>query len=1193
MKVLESKPYPRWALIFAFLVLASGLAFAQETDEESDVEEEEDIQELSPFEVVSGDNDGYRATHTLSGTRIRTELEDVASAIQVVTTDFLRDTGVTDNQGLLQYTTNTEVGGIDGNFGGAGGGVQVNEDFSNPSQTTRVRGLAAADNTRNFFLSDIPWDGYNVDRVDIQRGPNSILFGFGSPAGIINTGLIKPNFDNRYRGEFRFGSYGSYRMSVDFNQVILEDQLSVRAAGVMDKQKFKQDPAYEDDQRLFLSARYEPDFLKSDNMRSSFTAYFEKGDIIANRPRSIVVQDRITPWFRDVTTDPNDPFSYNPLGGVGQGLFTPQQLEDTSGTPGAGQNRRNLANGDLNPFFIPSVGNYAQVFGGPIAFVPDASTGVISESFVSEFDTSKGIGPDGVRDGNFYTGGFARMGSVDTFANFAKDAGLPFAEFGQYKNNSLTDPAIFDFYNYLLDGPNKTERQDFKNYNISWAQTFWQDRLGFELVYDRQEYFQAGTSLITDPRQSIHIDINSTLIDGRDNPNAGRPFVSDSGQFGNNRRDTDRDVLRLTAFAEHDFRWYGENFFTKLLGRQNLTALFSNDKNETTQVGWQQRAMGQAYRDFFEVPDIRDNQNSYNHSIYIGPSLVGRSSAANAGITNVASAFVVPNSAPITFFDSTWNSTVDPAAEWIDPDGNTSTQSENPANYVGWTTREFAIEQVDYRDPTRLATSGQMTKNETDSTALVIQNYFWDGAVVGTFGWRKDDASAWSDQADEEDLTRRAMIEDLMITGDPSNEISVETKSYSAVVHLNRLPLLDALPFGASLYYNQSENFQPAAGRVDLFGRSIAPPSGETEDYAVLLQTRDGRYSLKVTRYETSVVNSSSSRINGDWYLSRLQAWGENWKNKFKFDIQAGQQNNPHGSNTYSPAPGETQEQADAREAAAIAGWEAHVQNLYALSNELAGDPLAFDNANSIDRSIIGENAISSANPPGLAFTEDTQSEGWEIEFTARPMNNWDLTFNATKVEATRTNVGGEALLRYVELVNNDLNNTAAGDLRIWWGSPGSETTLIQWNSNFNANFNLTKLQEGTSAPEIRKWRFNLITNYRFTEGFMNGFNIGGGYRWQDKVEIGYIPSYTDSTQTEVTFDLENPYTGPSESNLDMWLGYGRRLNDKVDWRIQLNVRNIGMGDDLIPINTQPDGTPAVYRIAPTTQWQVTNTFTF
>ena len=60
-----------------------------------------------------------------------------------------------------------------------------------------MRGLASADNTRDFFVTDIPWDSYNVDRIDIQRGPGSILFGLGSPAGIVNASMNSAGFRNK------------------------------------------------------------------------------------------------------------------------------------------------------------------------------------------------------------------------------------------------------------------------------------------------------------------------------------------------------------------------------------------------------------------------------------------------------------------------------------------------------------------------------------------------------------------------------------------------------------------------------------------------------------------------------------------------------------------------------------------------------------------------------------------------------------------------------------------------------------------------------------------------------------------------------------------------------------------------------------------------------------------------------------
>src|SRR5687768_13628858 len=71
----------------------------------SDEPEEEPIM-LSPFEVSSSQDRGYQATQTLAGTRIRTNLADIGGSIQVLTKEFLDDIGATDNESLLQYTTN-------------------------------------------------------------------------------------------------------------------------------------------------------------------------------------------------------------------------------------------------------------------------------------------------------------------------------------------------------------------------------------------------------------------------------------------------------------------------------------------------------------------------------------------------------------------------------------------------------------------------------------------------------------------------------------------------------------------------------------------------------------------------------------------------------------------------------------------------------------------------------------------------------------------------------------------------------------------------------------------------------------------------------------------------------------------------------------------------------------------------------
>jgi outer membrane receptor protein involved in Fe transport len=184
--------------VYATIALFSSLTVLVSQTGTLDPVADENVFELSPFTVQTDASVGYQATATLAGTRVRTDLKDLASSISVITSKFLEDTGARSNETLLQYTTNTEVGGIFGNFAGVGNtqGIGEGRNLTAPSTNTRVRGLDAADNTRNYFLSDVPWDAYNVDRVELQRGPNSILFGVGSPAGIINTATIVPFFEN-------------------------------------------------------------------------------------------------------------------------------------------------------------------------------------------------------------------------------------------------------------------------------------------------------------------------------------------------------------------------------------------------------------------------------------------------------------------------------------------------------------------------------------------------------------------------------------------------------------------------------------------------------------------------------------------------------------------------------------------------------------------------------------------------------------------------------------------------------------------------------------------------------------------------------------------------------------------------------------------------------------------------------------
>ncbi len=1283
-------PRHKLPLALAAILLAAAPSWAQQTTASAATppKKDDEVVELSPFEVTAGDANTYTAATTLAGNRLSTEVRDIGNAVTVITAQFMKDIGATSNETLLQYTAGTEVGSIRGNFAGLGDGTNLSEAdrFTRPNQNTRVRGLAAADNTRDYFLSEIPWDAYNVDRVDLQRGPNSILFGLGSPAGLLNVGTKQAGFKNAYEVGVRVDNWGSVRLQGNFNQVLIPNELAVRVDTVHEKSKFQQDGAYEDNDRIYGAIRWEPGFLKKGSARTILKASFENGNIDSNRPRSLPPLDRITPWFYtgtyvgtfkgtgQINTDPlgtnviknvtlGDPRVYNNLN---RALFNPFQLQDdNTGRPGHGQVRPVINGGPdsgrFNPGFDPWVGNFANQFSGLMAFYGNNTAATPGSTIVWEDYKTRGIGPNGAIDGSLGRS-FQRPSGVTTYDQFAVNAGLPYYQYGLYKGKSLTDPSVFDFYNQLIDGPNKNEWNDWNAFNVSLAQTFMDDKFGFEANLQREDFKRGQLALLTATQQAIYIDTNSVyndgtpdgklvngvqepFADGTVNPNAGRPFISDSGQGGNNQYISTRDSVRLTAFFTQDFNRNGvKNLLTRILGKHTFTGLYSDDTQNTDNRNWARySAYDNNYLSFIggSTPaswKFNANDVSVNRVIYLGDSLSNKTTASGANIQGLKTTVSVPSTLQVRTFDSTWVATgVDPAAPWINnyyPTTSTSrnsTQSENPANYRGFVTIPINVidSESDPKYRNLLTTSAQRNKTQVSSKAFVWQSYLWDKSIIGTVGYRTDIAKAWSKTLDVGNTNvpgylNLASLNDYSLPANMFPTVKVISRSYSLVTHANQLPFvgkfMDRLPVELTFFYNKSSNFQPLANRVDVYGVALAPPSGKTIDRGILIETKDGKYSLKINKFITALKNASSSAFQNGYFIGQSQQYGGNWANQFEYDLAkdnqtytlAGQANNrpagaanPPGYTSvnqvgnpdfdptnalynYGTDVGETLADAQAREKRAIDAWRVWQKSV---------DP-RFYKAWGIDLNAITQGrAITSATPAGFTIPEDSTSWGYEIEFNANPTKNWRLTFNATKVNAERSNVGGTNLREFITSYEKALRTTAAGDIRIWWGGAGNDTTFRQWFNGIGSEWAQKALSEGTRVSELRQWRFNAISNYTFSEGFLKGFNAGGGLRYQGKNAIGNRP-VGDPNGNAIAFDLDNPYYGPSEVNVDVWVGYSKRLPRKifsrnVDWNVQLNVTNLGEGNKLIPVTVEPDGTPATYRIAPHQYITLSNTFKF
>ena len=1244
------------ALTSAFCLITVGRLSAQTTaapaTPAASSEANEEVIQLSPFVVQATDEGGYIAKDTLAGTRVRTELKDVASALSVVTKQFMENTGAKNSQDLLVYTTNTEVGGIHGNFSGAGGGQTYNESANllRPSNNTRVRGLDAADNTRDYFLTEIPWDSYIVDRVDMQRGPNSILFGVGSPAGIINTSVNSASFKNANKVENRIGQYGSVRTSLDINRVLLKNELAVRFAALDDDSEYQQKPAYSHDRRLFGAIKYEPKLIE--NGRTSIKLNYENGNVRANRPRQLPPIDGITPWFL-TGKDKYGYFNANKQT-INPNIDWTRLTVDTStitNNPawpnGVAPWQAYAVMGRMNNPNISKSYNYIKPDGTTTTLVQESSPG-----------TALGLNSTGAIDGTIGGMQFSSNQTVATYNAYARQV-IPGGAF--YGDKSLADSSIFDFYHNLMDGPNKSEYQKWSASNLALSQTFLDDRVGLEFVYDYQRYRDGQIGFLSGGSYTLGIDIRSQLLDGTDNSNnVGRPYVGNSGQYGNAENYINRDSMRLTAFGDlrsEDF--LEKSLLTRILGHSVFTGLLSQDLKRTDTRGFVHWASEPGFLDYTGNPanqgyaNITSGARSVDWIAYLGPTLKNASSASGANVSRITTTIAPAQYENLRFFDSHWNApaSVKPGDyyEYIsytnvntDPtkgptiwdtgvggpvlnggyntnaDGSQGspkfTQSDNPANYVGWTTKSFKTLSSDNGDISSLYTSGQKAINKIKSQGITWQAYMFDDLFVPVFGWRKDTVTNSSSQAPKGAYDQSLMDYTVDQSAANTQKVSGQSRSYGFVLHTPK-SLRDKLPFGThfSLFANKSANFKADAPRGDIFGNLIPNPTGDTKDYGVVISTLDDKLTLKITKYKTKVQNATLSGDSAGFAGSLYYVWAlPYWEATHALaaldgistpQLRQGNWGWPwNGIATLADgSPDNARIGAIVKDFFTKFPLSQHTMDEYGTnmnvakmhSTNIADWYAAVPKYGSGSIADGGQGAASLGLQPayggnlrdfgsGPVAAGDTTSQGMEYELTAQVTKQWSLSVNTSKTEASRTSISpslDQWINAYTTFMAGD-----AGLIKLW----GGDTFRKNWADNILAPYSVLKGQLGLTAPEIAKWRMNMVTNYNFSNGMLKGVNVGLAYRWEGKRILGY-----QYDPVKKILDVSKPWSGPTDDHFDMWAGYGRKLTDKIYWRVQVNLRNVGESNHLVPVSINPDGAVALSRIAEGMGWQLTNTFTF
>lgn len=1130
---------------------------------------EDDVYELSPFSV-SAENEGYRATTTLAGTRLNTQLKDVGSAIQVLTAEMFEDTGATDAETILSYAISAEVGGEQGNFAGADDLGSSHTDMTqgriNPQNNQRIRGLEPATLTRNFFVTDIAFDSYNIDRVTINRGPNALLFGIGTPGGVIDNTTKRAFFGND-SNEFsvRYGSQGSYRGTFDFNKELIEGRLAARMTGLTEKKYFRQDPAFEEDERIYLalegvlSKNENSDFLDQTGVRFNF----ERGNIASNPVNVTPPTDSISHWFEapdSITqyTGIEDPVWITPEG------YTPKSVPDNrtrfGGSDGAG-----------SPVTSLITWQFALFYDDPNGSGPSTGAGFEDVTAVQARIPMRGGTPETSPGGN-------RDLYVSTnYYNRPQGAG--------FRMPTIQDRNVWDNVNHLLTGDTGFVNRDFTASSLTLEQTFWDKRAGVELVFDSQETdlnyrlpFAGGGAGGGTRAMDVGIDISQYMINpnGSDdfwleNPNLGRPVIREPA-VNTDWRTNERSAARATAFFIQDFT--ENDGWAKWLGKHTMTGFYNDTQldvsNHTRRMTWTPDG---ASFDTDRTLNVNSNSTHWRSNafipVYLGPSLLGSEyqSLSDVRLEQMNLTLPEPGSThTIHYFDRDTNTA----------ETGTATLA-HPVAAMG-------------RSRTTIITE-----------AAAIQSSFFKDSIVALAGWRSDEQRTFGRVLAEElpDETFRLAdnsfdLSDNFLSATENERQKGSTFTWSLVGHLPW-----ELPGGVrvSAHYNNSENFNPVGNRVDVYDQQIGSPQGTTVDHGISFEAFDGKLVARLNWFETRSKNVQAglTATAANNYVTNVLI------RDFNPQLVAVNVPDPDNPEVFLPSPTELEtwnywvnRTPIAVDKGMLDRWPTFQDFRQGLL-DLVPSEIQEAQGYFFDPATLAMEIGGDGYDGAVTSTQGSLAKGVELDLIGQITKSWRVALNVSQQETITSDIApsvGRIVSYWIETLE------PLGVMDMDWGIDfgGSGPARGRFNTVALNPLAAKRALEGTASPEQREYRANLITNYNFREGKFRGFGLGGALRWQSANSIGFVIEPLPGTEGQglVRPLINMPIEGEALTTGDFWASYRKRIfNNKVDWKIQLNVRNAIADRGYQTVKANPDRSIAVVRNAPPLDVFLTNTFSF
>ncbi|NBF12300.1 TonB-dependent siderophore receptor [Pseudomonas sp. Fl4BN1] len=208
-----------------------------------------------------GSTEGYNATHSQIATKTSTALLETSQSVSVVTREQMDDQGAQTVAQAMRYTP----GVLTNPYGATHRYDYVAMRGFNDGSVDNIYldGLKSMGDSGTY--SSMQVDPYFLERVDILKGPSSVLYGRSSPGGLVALTSKKPLYEPYHQIQATVGSQGRQGLGFDFSGPVDDDKrIAYRLIGLTDRSDTQFDHAKE--KRFALSPTLTIDFTEDTSL---------------------------------------------------------------------------------------------------------------------------------------------------------------------------------------------------------------------------------------------------------------------------------------------------------------------------------------------------------------------------------------------------------------------------------------------------------------------------------------------------------------------------------------------------------------------------------------------------------------------------------------------------------------------------------------------------------------------------------------------------------------------------------------------------------------------------------------------------------------------------------------------------------------------------------------------------------------